>query len=107
MVDLNGAQACIRAGYSRKAAKESASRLLTKAHIAKRIVELQDEYRQRSFISFDWVVCELLRVIDVAYERKNVNAAIRAIQELAKLHGLYDVHKGQSGINFPIPQQKN
>ena len=46
-VDSNGAQACIRAGYSPKAAKEQASRLLTKDNVRAHIAELQAKHRAR------------------------------------------------------------
>jgi phage terminase small subunit len=37
LVDFNGAQAAIRAGYSERAAKEVAYRLLTYTHVAKAV----------------------------------------------------------------------
>lgn len=42
-VDQNGAQAAIRAGYSEKAAKEQACRMLTRTHIQAAIKERLDE----------------------------------------------------------------
>jgi phage terminase small subunit len=43
LIDLNGTQAAIRAGYSPHTANEQASRLLAKANIAKLIQEAMDK----------------------------------------------------------------
>ena len=40
LIDLNGAQAAIRAGYSPRCAKEQASRLLTYANVQAEIEEM-------------------------------------------------------------------
>ena len=62
LVDLNGAQAAIRAGYSEKTAKEIASENLTKPNIADRIVELKAERVSRVLVDADYVVKGLLAV---------------------------------------------
>lgn len=62
LVDLNGTQAAIRAGYSKKAAKEQASRLLTKANIQAEIKLLVDAAAKRNDITVDRVLTELARV---------------------------------------------
>jgi len=50
LVDLNGTQAAIRAGYSKRSAKEIASENLTKPNIKKWIEEQQKAIAKR--ISF-------------------------------------------------------
>lgn len=62
IVDLNGAQAAIRAGYSERSAKEQAARMLTKANIKKFVKELKDERAKRTEITADMVVKELAKI---------------------------------------------
>jgi len=59
VIDFNGAQAAIRAGYSKRSAKEQASRLLTHAHIQARITELTLERQKRARKNGDDVIREL------------------------------------------------
>ena len=60
VVDYNGAQAAIRAGYKESFARKQASRLLTNADILARVHELQKEQVDRLAISQDYVVLQLL-----------------------------------------------
>lgn len=62
IIDLNGLQAAIRAGYSDKAAKEQASRLLTKANVRARVAELQQTVADKAGISALWVLEEFKKV---------------------------------------------
>lgn len=77
LVDLNAAQAAIRAGYSEKAARQQGQRLLTKADIQQVLKERQ---RQRS-------------------EQTQITGA-RVVQELARL-GTYDVRELFHGDGTP------
>lgn len=60
VVDYNGAQAAIRAGYSERTARNQACVLLTKPNILARVRELQAEQVQRLSISQDYVVLQLM-----------------------------------------------
>ena len=62
IVDLNGAQAAIRAGYSEAAAKEQASRLLTNANIQTFVQQLMAERVDRVEVKADTILRELLRI---------------------------------------------
>lgn len=62
VIDLNGTQAAIRAGYSENCAKEQASDLLTKPNIQGFIKELQEKIGKRLEITSDMVVRELWTV---------------------------------------------
>jgi len=64
MVDLNGAQAAIRAGYSENSAKEIGSENLTKPNVQQRIAELKAERSERTEISADYVLSSLKEVAD-------------------------------------------
>jgi phage terminase small subunit len=62
VVDLNGAAAARRAGYSARVADREGHRLLRKAEIAQRISELQAAKRQRLELTADAVVLEVARL---------------------------------------------
>ena len=64
IVDLNGTQAYLRAGYkaSEEAARRNASRLLTKADIQAAIREAMKAREQRTEVSADRVVKELAKI---------------------------------------------
>lgn len=59
LVDLNGAQAAIRAGYSAKAAKEQAARLLTDANVSAAILERKRDRSERTKVNSDWLLDRL------------------------------------------------
>lgn len=56
IVDLNGTQAAIRAGYSEKTANEQASQLLAKLSVQSRVAQLKAERAQRLGVSADQVL---------------------------------------------------
>ena len=62
LIDFNGTQAAIRAGYSERSARSIAGRLLTKDNIQREISRRQKDLQKRTEISQDRVVKELARV---------------------------------------------
>jgi phage terminase small subunit len=62
IIDLNGTQAAIRAGYSAKTAHVQASRLLSYAKVQEKIAELQQLRSKRTEITADMVLKELAYV---------------------------------------------
>ena len=60
VVDYNGTQAAIRAGYKEKSARQQASRLLALEEVLTRISELQKDQLDRLALSQDYVVLQLL-----------------------------------------------
>lgn len=62
MVDLNGTQAAIRAGYLPRAANEQASKMLAKGNVRARVDEALAERSRRTGITADRVLRELARV---------------------------------------------
>ena len=60
VVDYNGTQAAIRAGYKEKSARVTASKLLTNANILARVHEIQKDQLDRLALSQDFVVLQLL-----------------------------------------------
>ena len=62
LVDLNGAQAAIRAGYSEKTARNIASELLAKPNIQDAIQAEQKARSARTGVTADRVIQELARI---------------------------------------------
>lgn len=62
IVDLNATQAAIRAGYSKKGAAVSASKMLMKTNIQLEIKRLMDERNERTNITADDVIRQLARI---------------------------------------------
>lgn len=62
IIDFNGTQAAIRAGYSARTANEQSSQLLVKLNIQEYIQELIEERKKRTEISQDRVLLEIARL---------------------------------------------
>lgn len=62
LIDLNATQACIRAGYSVKTAKEIGAQNLTKLNIQEAISRAMAERSKRTGINQDRIVQELARI---------------------------------------------
>jgi len=56
VVDLNGTQAAIRAGYSKKTANVKASQLLAIVNIQQEISKLQQKISEKTSINAEWVL---------------------------------------------------
>lgn len=88
VVDGNGAQAAIRAGYSENAAKEQASRLLTNANVKARIAELKGERVQRLQIDADWVLQEALANYGLYKDEEKDQIALKYFEMIGKHIGV-------------------
>lgn len=62
LIDLNGTQAAIRAGYSKKTANEQAARLLANVSVSAYVRHLQSKYQKKLDITQDRVLTEFARV---------------------------------------------
>lgn len=62
IVDLNGTQAAIRAGYSEKTAKQVGSRLLTNVDVQSEVGRLIDERNKRTEVTADRVINQLAKI---------------------------------------------
>ena len=72
VVDYNGTQAAIRAGYKEKNARSQASALLTNPNILARVRELQHEQVERLAVTQDYVVLQLIDTYNCCREPKPV-----------------------------------
>lgn len=89
LVDFNGAQAAIRAGYSQKAAKEAAYQLLTNTHIAEAVESRAQEASEKLKITREAVLQGFLEAAAMAKEEGNTMGMVSAWREVAKLLGMY------------------
>lgn len=62
LVDLNGTQAAIRAGYSERSARQHAVLMLSKPHIAAAVAEAQASRSERIELDIDYVVRRMLEI---------------------------------------------
>jgi len=62
LIDLNGTQAAIRAGYSARTANEQASRLLTNVSVQQAVSERMAERSKRTGVNQDRVILELAKI---------------------------------------------
>lgn len=83
LLDLNGTQAAIRAGYSRNTAKEIASENLTKPNIQEYITERQRELQEATGISQKRVLEEYAKVAFLDIRKLyTVDGALKSIHDL-------------------------
>ena len=101
VVDLNGTQAAIRAGYSEKTANRIATENLSKPVIRDFIDELQSTREERLEISAD----ELTQFFRMMKDDENQKGSdrIKAAENLAKRFGYYEEHNKQK--QPPSPPQ--
>jgi phage terminase small subunit len=62
LIDLNGTQAAIRAGYAESGARVQANRMLTNDNIQQYIQELQEGIQKRNQITIDEIMSDLIEV---------------------------------------------
>jgi phage terminase small subunit len=72
LLDLNGAQAAIRAGYAPDSARITASKLLTDANILTRIKALMDERSKNTMVDATFVVEGLKEVFNRCMQKEAV-----------------------------------
>lgn len=106
LIDSNGTQAAIRAGYSENSARQIADQLMSKEEIKQAIRENQKNLEQRSDLSkldileMHKQIAELTR-----YDINHCHKAIKAASEISRMLGYYEAEKHEhSGglINFNL-----
>lgn len=110
VIDYNGTQAAIRAGYSESSARQHSVKLLSNASILSRVRELQHEQVERLAVTQDYVVLQLLETYQRCLEETPVlkfdpdtgqmketgkyqfdsRGALRALELLGKHLGMYN-----------------
>lgn len=90
LIDGNGAQAAIRAGYAPGSAKVAASRLLTSDNPVRKAVKArQDADARRLGATRQEVVAALWEAFQLAKGQREPATMVRAAAEVARMLGLY------------------
>ena len=120
LVDFNGTQAAIMAGYSKKTANEQASRLLTKVNVQAYLKKLIEKRNERTKITQDDVVADIIKVKDRCMQNEAVldkegnetgiykfdsNGANKALDMLMKHTGGYETDNKQKAFNISVNRE--
>ena len=109
LVDRNGKQAAIRAGYSEKTAEVKASQLLSIIKVKEAVAAGEAKHQERCNVTIDSITAELDESRADARLEKQHGVAVSASMGKAKLHGLL-IDKAQiSGdvaVNFNTTYEK-
>ena len=120
IIDLNGTQSAIRAGYSEKTANRIASELLTKLDIQEYICELKNKRSERVKYSQDELMRDILEVKNRCMQANPVldkegnetgiwkfdsNGANKALDMLAKHVGFYETDNKQKAFNISVNRE--
>ena len=92
LIDLNATQAYIRAGYSVKktvTAEQNASKLLRNTKVQEYIAELRTNQQQRTQITADVVLGELVKIAAAEDVQITGKEKIKALELLGKHLGLF------------------
>ena len=120
IIDLNGTQAAIRAGYSKKTARAIANELLTKLDIQEYIQNIKNERSERVKYSQDELMRDILEVKNRCMQANPVldkegnetgiwkfdsNGANKALDMLAKHVGFYETDNKQKAFNISVNRE--
>ena len=103
IVDLNSAQACIRAGYSKKTARTIGSKLLTKVDIQKEIDRLKSKREAKLEITAEKVMKDIERVRQKAEDSDQLKVSLKASELQGKHLALFTEKQQINGeIKMPV-----
>ena len=120
IIDLNGTQAAIRAGYSGKTANRIASELLSKLDIQEYVQKIKNERSERVKYSQDELMRDILEVKNRCLQANPVldkegnetgiwkfdsNGANKALDMLAKHVGFYETDNKQKAFNISVNRE--
>lgn len=106
VVDLNAAQAAIRAGYSEKTARTIGSKLLTNIDITKKIQALSAKHAKNVGITAEWVLNGIKDLTDKLIEMDDPKAAYKGYELGGKYLTLFSDkidHSSSDGSMTPKP----
>lgn len=89
MVDMNGAAAALRCGYSKKTSRAIAYELLTKPNIQAALQARQAVMSKVLKINRQGIIKGLLEAADMGRDQQNPGAMVGALREISKLLGFY------------------
>jgi len=108
LVDCNGTQAAIRAGYSKTSAAVSALKLMETYEIYSNINKLMRRQEKRTELTADYVIGNLRHIIDTSKENGDTKAymsSVKALELLGKHLGIFEdrlriIHDKKSDIEL-------
>lgn len=100
LIDSNGTQAAIRAGFSEKTANQQAAQMLREPRIRKYLDEQRAKHAERHGVTIEYIVNGFKAVA----EDPNSTGAEKnsALDKLAKREGFYEKHNKQRQNSFTI-----
>lgn len=99
LMDQNGTQAAIRAGYSESTARQQGSRLLTDPRVLAAVRAGQQKVAKKAEVTVDSLMAELEQARKLALKEKQASAAVSATMGKGKLAGLLvEKHKHSGAI---------
>lgn len=99
LLDANGTQAAIRAGYSTSGARVTAHRLLTHDAVSQAIEARQRMDSARLRVEREDVLAALLGTVHLAREQMNPMAMVSGLREIGKLLGFYAPQRVQMTLD--------
>lgn len=103
IVDLNAKQACIRAGYSEKTAKQIGSENLSKPYLQEEIARLMKSREERVKLTADKVLEDIERVRTLAEGSEQYSVSLKA-SELQGKHLAMFTDKQQINGQIELPK---
>ena len=97
LIDLNGQEAAIRAGYSKPSAKQIAYKLLRTPYVAAEVQRRQQELAERTETTRDDIIAELEEAREIAKAERRPADMIQASMGKAKLMGFADAKSPAPG----------
>lgn len=94
-VDKNATQAAIRAGYSKKTARQIGDQNLSKLYIKREIDELLARLADNTETEAEWVRRRLKAEAEDCSVLASHSARIRALEILAKMNGMFEIDNRQ------------
>jgi Terminase small subunit len=95
LVDRNGAAAAVRAGYSKRTARQIAHELLTRPDVAAAVRDGEAEIAAHAHITRATVMRGFQEAIKVGRSRADPSAMIAGYREIAKMCGFYAPERKQ------------
>lgn len=99
LIDLNGTQAAIRAGYSARTANRIATEILSKPDIQRELAARRAALSEKTELTAEWIVRQLKVEATLHGEGSTHSARVQALTTLAKINGvLTDRIKLEGGV---------
>lgn len=103
IIDLNGAQSAIRAGYSESTARQIASENLAKLDIQEYISQLQQNKSEELNITFNDIATGVYHIAIKKDARDNDK--LKAFDQLSKMFGHYEKDNSQKKTDVILPTE--